>query len=192
MLGAICTAASSFAASADPMAGTVSEQAARTAEARALSAELATKLKAELEAALTAGGPVAALSVCNTVAPSIAGDLSAKFGGSVGRTALKVRNPANTPDAFEKKVLKQFITAAAAGADLTKLEHTEIIEENGSKTFRYMKAIPMAEKPCAACHGRSIDPAVLQKIKELYPADQATGFTPGELRGAFTISKPID
>ncbi|MDQ8208480.1 DUF3365 domain-containing protein [Coraliomargarita sp. SDUM461003] len=42
---------------------------------------------------------------------------------------------------------------------------------------------------CLACHGdpASIAPEVAQKIAQLYPADTATGFAVGELRGAFRV-----
>ncbi len=159
--------------------------------ARAMAVELASRLKGQLEAALAAGGAVSALEVCRTVAPAIAEEISAARGAQVARTALKVRNPHNAPDAFERGVLERFVTEAAAGADPAKLEHAEIVTENGERVLRYMKAIPMAEAPCAACHGRAIAPNVAQKIKELYPADKATGFAPGDIRGAFTIVRPM-
>jgi hypothetical protein len=31
----------------------------------------------------------------------------------------------------------------------------------------------------------------MQSIRDLYPEDQATGFSPGDIRGAFTILKPL-
>ncbi|RMG95091.1 MAG: DUF3365 domain-containing protein, partial [Candidatus Dadabacteria bacterium] len=34
-------------------------------------------------------------------------------------------------------------------------------------------------------------PGLAAKIRELYPEDRATGFRAGELRGAFTLSKPV-
>lgn len=52
----------------------------------------------------------------------------------------------------------------------------------------YLRAIPMKEQPCAACHGTSIAPEVQARIAALYPDDRATGFRPGELRGAIAIS----
>jgi hypothetical protein len=33
---------------------------------------------------------------------------------------------------------------------------------------------------------------VSQKLQQLYPQDQATGFKIGDIRGAFTISRKID
>lgn len=159
--------------------------------ARAISMDLAGKLKGRLEAALKEGGPQTALGVCKTVAPEIAAQVSEGFGGTVGRTALKVRNPKNAPDAFETDVLNRFVEEASAGADVSKLEHAEILEAGGERTFRYMKAIPMAAAPCSVCHGESVAPDLMQSIRDLYPEDRATGFRPGDIRGAFTILKPL-
>ncbi len=49
-----------------------------------------------------------------------------------------------------------------------------------------MKAIPIQE-PCMLCHGEVLSSAVKEKINDLYPQDQATGYTLGQIRGAFTI-----
>jgi hypothetical protein len=102
-----------------------------------------------------------------------------------------VRNPANAPDAFEKTVLLRFVDDVAKGADPAKLEHAEIVDADGRRLLRYMKAIPMAPAPCATCHGTDVAPDLLKSIRDLYPADQAVGFNAGEIRGAFTITKPL-
>lgn len=159
--------------------------------ARAASKELGEALKSQLVAALKSGGAISALSVCNTVAPSIAADISQQRSMQVGRTALKVRNTANAPDAFETRVLEDFAKKIAAGADAAILEYSETVMENGGSTFRYMKAIPMAAEPCAACHGTDVKPDVKAAVEQLYPQDQATGFKPGDLRGAFTIKQVL-
>ena len=161
------------------------------AKAKAAIKGFADKLRGELVGAMQSGGPVAAIETCRAVAPGIAKDASAPADGFViGRTALKVRNSQNKPDAFEKKVLEDFVAKIKGGADPATLEHTEEVEQNGVKHVRFMKAIPMAEAPCMACHGPSekIDPAAAAKIKQLYPSDEAVGFKPGELRGAFTVT----
>jgi hypothetical protein len=184
LLAAALTATEARAQSAAPAGEQVTA-------ARATAMALGGKLKAELEAALKSDGPVKALAVCKTVAPAIASDLAASSGGKVGRTALKVRNPANAPDAFEKAVLLRFVEDVAKGADPTKLEHAEIVDADGKRLLRYMKAIPMAPAPCATCHGTDVAPHLLRAIRDLYPADQAVGFKPGEIRGAFTITTPL-
>lgn len=159
--------------------------------ARAIAAELGSKLKSELSAALATSGPIPALAVCKTAAPAIAADLAASSGGKVGRTALKVRNKANAADAFETAVLMRFVDDAAKGADPASLEHAEIVDTGGRRSMRYMKAIPMAAAPCATCHGPAVSPDLLQAIRELYPADEAVGFKPGDIRGAITIELPL-
>lgn len=171
----------------DPMAG----DSERVREARAMSGKLGGELRAQLEAAMKAGGPASALAVCKMVVPGIGAVLSGSYGGKVGRTSLKVRNASNAPDAFELGVLERFVSEASKGADVMALEHSEVVEESGRREFRYMKAIPMADKPCAACHGTAVQADLLDSIRALYPEDQAIGFLPGEIRGAFTLRKPL-
>ncbi len=147
-------------------------------------------LKGNLESAMKEGGPLNALDVCHKVAPAIAKNQSEKHGLQIGRTSLKVRNPDNTPDEWERTVLEEFERRNADGERVANLSKTVVVEENGQKTFRFMKAIPVGEV-CLKCHGENIDPAVAAKISELYPQDQARGYKLGELRGAFTIKKAM-
>ncbi len=167
-------------------------QAARIAKAREAIKGLGEGLKEKLLGAMKEGGPVAALDVCKVEAPKIAAERSAAAGLEVGRTALKVRNPANAPSETERKVLEDFAKQIAGGADSAKLEHVAVVEEGGKKSFLYMKPIMTAGKPCLACHGSELDPAVAAKIKELYPSDQATGFNAGDLRGAFVVTGKVE
>lgn len=164
---------------------------AELAAARAAAKDLGDTLKGQLVAAIKSGGPQSAVGVCRTIAPAIAEEASEAHGIDVGRTALKVRNPANAPDAFERRVLEDFASRIASGADPAALEHAEVVSENGETLLRYMKAIPMAAEPCLACHGSDIDPDLKAEIARLYPDDQATGFKPGELRGAFTVRRKM-
>jgi hypothetical protein len=161
------------------------------AKARGAIKGLGEALKEKLGAAMKEGGPAKAIDVCNTAAMPITDDQGKAAGVKIGRTALKVRNEKNAPDAFEKRVLEKFIEQLKAGADVAKLDYAETVTENGVKTFRYMKPIPMLEKPCATCHGATIAPELKAEIDKRYPKDAATGFAPGELRGAFTVSETL-
>lgn len=172
--------------------GSTAETDAGIAKARLAISELAASLKESLVKALDAGGPIAALPVCKSIAPEAAASASQTHGLTVRRTALRVRNPDNTPDDFERRVLEEFVSQTARGSDPEKLEHVEIVSDGSGRTLRFMKPIVMAEKPCAACHGKAIAPEVLGTVKSLYPADAATGFAPGEIRGAFSVSMPIE
>lgn len=164
---------------------------AELAVARAATKDLGERLRSELVAALKAGGPSVALGVCRTIAPAIAEEASQSHGLEVGRTALKVRNPDNAPDAFERRVLEDFVRKIGDGADPAALDHAEVIAGNGETLFRYMRAIPTAAEPCLACHGSNIEAGLKAEILELYPDDQATGFEAGELRGAFTVTRKM-
>jgi hypothetical protein len=151
---------------------------------RAASKALFDALGGELQAAMKAGGPVNAIQVCNTKAPDIARDVSAKQNLAIGRTSLKLRNEKNAPDAWEAKVLELFELRKKNGEAPATLEFYEAV----GGEFRYMKAIAIPEgAPCLACHGVKIDEKVQAKLKELYPKDKATGYSTGDLRGAFTV-----
>ena len=161
------------------------------AEARAITKSFAMSLKAELIGAMKSGGPVKAMGVCNMKAQDITADASEKSNWRVARTSLKLRNPANEPDSWEIKVLEEFEKKRAAGADPKTLEHFEVTTYEDKKSFRYMKAIPTGG-PCISCHGgNNVKPEVEALIKDLYPDDKARGFQKGDLRGAFTLVKPL-
>lgn len=166
---------------------TASDDALRE-QARAGTKALGGALKQELQKAIQTGGPVAAIEVCNEKAPRIAATLSDEKQMTIGRTALRVRNPNNAPDAWEKTQLEAFNKRLLAGEPVETMETHTI--QNG--TFRYMKAIPM-QAMCASCHGDTSQmPETLKKrIAALYPNDQATGFSPADVRGAFTVSIPV-
>lgn len=149
-----------------------------------------TDLKQELMAAIQEGGPANAISVCGRAAPGISTQLSERSGWAVGRTALRVRNPRNAPSLQERAVLLRFKERAQAGEDLAGMEHTTVAGEGDGRYLHYMKAIPTAEL-CTTCHGSNVDPDLLRTIRTAYPQDAATGFEPGELRGAFTFVKPL-
>lgn len=180
-----------FATAAAFVAAAHAEDTTPLSEARAAVKGLAENLKPALVAALESGGPVAAIDACRQAAPTIAAEQSAAHGLRVGRTALKVRNVANEPDAWEVKVLEDFAAKMKAGAAPATLEVSETVAVGGEKYFRYMKAIPMEAKPCALCHGTEVKAEVAAEIAKRYPQDKAVGFVPGELRGAFTVTKVL-
>lgn len=159
-------------------------------ESRAAIKGFGAGLKGELVAAMEAGGPEHAIGVCNMVAPGIAAERSIEYRGRVGRTSLKRRNPANAPDGWERAVLENFEARKASGEDVKAIDHAEIVTENGQRIFRYMKAIPTAQV-CTNCHGVDLKPAVAAMIDDLYPTDEARGFSVGDIRGGFTLRKVL-
>lgn len=157
---------------------------------RALADQLMSEMKAELGQAMQQGGPVAAIEVCRTRAPEIAARLSSSSGASVGRTALRLRNPANAPDDLERAVMAGFATELSKASPpgeppeaVMEFRSTQGIER------RYMRAIVM-QPVCLTCHGATIAPEVAAAIASEYPLDAATGFESGQLRGAVTVRWP--
>jgi len=158
-------------------------------EARKIIKQFATQLKGELKKAMKEGGPVNAISVCKDKAPKIADDISASSGWYVARTSLKPRATANNPLPWERKIMTEFEAKKSAGADPKTLDYSDVVEEDGKKVFRYMKAIPTG-KVCLNCHGGdNVKPEVVMRLKSLYPSDQARGFKEGDIRGAFVLKK---
>ncbi len=160
-------------------------------EARGLAKTYVSELKGALLTAIEEGGAPHAIEVCGAKAPGIATAVSSESGWAVGRTALRVRNPRNAPSPEERAVLMRFLARAAAGEDPKTMEYAAVVETGGQTYFHYMKAIPTGEV-CLTCHGGKIDPETAKAIRARYPADAATGFALGELRGAFTFVRPLD
>ncbi|MEO5337182.1 MAG: DUF3365 domain-containing protein [Magnetospirillum sp. WYHS-4] len=168
------------------------ESLARAQESRAAIKEFGEALRGKLVSALESGGPVNAIDVCHSTAAQIAADISQKKGWKVARTSLKARNPKNAPDAWEKQVLVKFEKRKAAGEDPATMEDYAVLsDKKGGKVFRYMKAIPTAEKPCKTCHGGKLAADVDAAIKKHYPKDKARGYESGDIRGAFTVTQPV-
>lgn len=161
-------------------------------EARGVASGIPPKLLAVLEEEIKKGGPEGAIGVCREKAPEMAKAASAQTGWAIRRVSLGNRNPKAVPDAWERAVLEDFDRRAAAGESPATLEKGEVVAEGGVKSYRYMKALPTLDL-CVKCHGpaEGLSPAVKEKLAALYPQDKATGYTPGKIRGAMTIRKPL-
>jgi hypothetical protein len=159
-------------------------------KARNLAIQMGIQLKTQLKNAIESGGPSHAITVCNIQAPQIAEALSTD-GWQVGRTSIKLRNPGNKPDAWERSILLAFRQQLAEGTPVANLQSSMIESSNGVTRYRFMKAIPV-DGVCLVCHGDTIAKDVQAVLAEKYPMDAATGYKPGELRGAFTVSKILE
>ena len=163
-------------------------QDAWIAEARQQADRLGGALQQTLRDTIMAQGVEAGIDVCHVEAPEIAARLSSEV-WDVGRTALRLRNPDNAPTAWQhQQLLVMQETPVQEGRPV---EAMRVVEQEGGHVFEYLRAIPMQEA-CMACHGPAIDEAVLQTIARRYPDDEATGFLPGELRGAFVVRRAFE
>lgn len=154
------------------------------AKARALAEDGAARLMQalfeELMSALQAGPPEEALGVCADRAQQLTQTIESETGVRVRRTSLRVRNPLNAPDAYERAWLEKAERSKATEA------HAEVVEtRDGGYELRYLSPIRVA-KLCLPCHGDELMPAVREAVRSRYPADQATGYQAGDLRGAIS------
>lgn len=157
----------------------------RLAESRKLSGTLGTELRDALMTAMKTDGPAGAIDVCRVEAPAIAGRIG-RPDVRVGRTAARVRNPDNAADTEQRRVLQDFERRLAAGEVPDMIEQFDQTYRGGA---RYMKAI-VTQPMCLACHGPSLAPEVASIVRARYPDDQAVGYAPGSLRGAFVVEWP--
>lgn len=179
------------------LAATPATQAADTPklaeDARSTALAMQKELGGKLMKELQAKGAEGAIAVCSTIAPNAALEISRAKGWKVSRVSLKPRNALLGPaDAWEQKVLMDFDARAAKGENPGALEHFEVVDEPAGRAFRYMKALPVAPL-CVNCHGASdaLAPAIREQLAKDYPSDRATGYTPGQIRGAITIRRPL-
>jgi len=153
-------------------------------------AEAFAKLSGALAEAIAKGGPASALSVCSEQAPQIAKEVGEAHGVALRRASTKPRNPKNTADDVEKKVLAAF---AEAMAKKEAPKPQTITNADGSASF--FAPIVLGNPLCLQCHGapeKDIAPETLAAIQKLYPEDKATGFELGDLRGLWRVTFPAD
>lgn len=173
------------AATAPPDKAVLSEQAKNAIKTYGGS------LKAELQTAMQSGGPLNAIGACQLKAPEIAKTVSESEKLQISRVSLRNRNPVmGMPNEWQTQVLNDFEARKVKGEALESLVYSELVENGGKQEYRFMKAIP-TEAMCLTCHGSEISPAVMTRLKELYPQDKATGFKEGDLRGAFVVVKNL-
>lgn len=154
------------------------EQQAQLARAKAAQGELFQRLLRELTGAMDSGSPASAISVCRDQAPQIAKEVSETTGLKIGRTSFRLRNPKNVPPAWASGLVEEKVAVPAFVQ----------LEGDGLGVLLPIQTAP----PCLTCHGEteSLAEDVREAISKAYPADQATGFSAGDLRGWFWIEVP--
>ena len=156
------------------------------AAADALTAELAGTLGEELQR----GGPAAAIGVCSEVAQAVAAAHS-RQGLAVRRVSLRLRNPADRPDDFERARLESWEQGQRSGDTATEI--VEVTAAGAGRELRYLRPIFIASV-CLKCHGEptGLDPEVRRLLDKIYPEDQAVGYRVGDLRGAVSVRVALD
>ncbi len=148
------------------------------ARARAAAESLRGQLLSAVEAAVAARGVAGAVDVCRTAAPALTAVASTPS-LTIGRTSVRLRNPANAARPWVQPLLDDLMKARP--------------EERGPRTVvldgdALGVVLPIATgRPCLQCHGVDVAPDVRAALAKHYPKDQATGFREGDLRGVFWV-----
>lgn len=166
--------------------------ASAVATGKATAETLVRTLTAEMGAALGRGGPAAAVEFCQISAQGLTAGVAA--GGEptvigVKRTSLKVRNPANAPDAAESAALERVRASIARGEPPPELLLQRVEPPGAPDEIRFYRPLKVAAT-CLACHG---DPAAFpaelrETLARRYPRDAATGYQLDGWRGLLRVS----
>lgn len=155
----------------------------RLTETQAAVAKLAGTVRGRLQAAMAEGGPVAAVSACADDAQALTAQVSHDTGAALGRSSLRLRNPANAPPAWVAAWLTEQGERPAAGVEgFARVEGSNV---------RVLKPVAV-EAVCVTCHGPpdQIPAEVRAILAERYPQDAATGYAVGDLRGVAWAELP--
>lgn len=149
--------------------------------------DLGSLLQQLLGEELKRGGFEGAVKSCAESAQAVTEEFGKEREVDIRRVSLKYRNPKDQPDEYEAARLKAWEASLAAGGKLP-AEHVETVTENGRRYLRYMKPIAI-QGMCLSCHGprEKLAPEVREVLDARYPRDKATGYSAGQLRGAFTV-----
>ena len=108
---------------------------------------------------------------------------------AVRHTSLRLRNPANAPDAADLSALDLIKQKLDNGDDVPHLLVQKLTTPGQPVEWRVYQPLGLA-KQCVVCHGPAdeIEPAVSAALKAKYPGDKATDYSTGDWRGIFRIS----
>jgi len=187
ILGGSCSRETPKPAPALPPQSTVSTQENHVALARGrrITAQAFGLLSTNLLRAIEQHGVSNALPYCSAQAIPLTSLVAATNDVSLRRVSHKARNPANRANDAEQALLTQLQADLNAGRSLQ-----PTVVGTGSETVTFYAPIVISNALCLKCHGRPEDDIALENlvtIRRLYPADAATGFKLGDLRGLWRI-----
>ena len=179
------------AASNDPGSAPDVQQAEQTA--RNATQKLTATLLGAVQRAMKEGGPAHAVRVCAGKAQELTDEVADEYSVEMRRVTEKPRNPLDSPDSYERRVLARFEAQAKEGRLDATTVHTEVVTVDDGRALRFLKPLTI-KKPCLACHGsgEQISAEVAAVLQERYPADRATGYATGDLRGAISVTVPLE
>lgn len=141
-------------------------------------------LMSKVSSIISAKGTVEAIEYCSEHALAITDSLSKAEGVHISRVSHRNRNPSNAANDRESELIEKYLAQLQGGVTLEPV----IVSDRGK--YVYYSPILITVPACLKCHGNpgsDIEPAVAEVLRERYPADKATGFGLGELRGMFRV-----
>lgn len=193
LIGLLAGCSTAVAPPSPPPGPVTGVDAAPTPQKRAQAAAqaFASALRGQLQAQVTEVGPAGALAFCKREAPRIAADIQDRHRVRLGRVPVsgRLRNPANAPGDWQAGMLAEVVARARAGEPPDALTVVQTQDLPQGVALRMGKAIAI-EPACLACHGTQLAEPVRAALAKHYPADTATGFAVGELRGMLWVEVP--
>lgn len=149
------------------------------------STALVQKLGSEVKAIMQKDGPVEAVNFCSKNAILLTHAVSKSHGVKMKRVTLQQRNPLNHPTPDEIEIMNAWIGAMA------KAQQPHAVLTKTSAGFTYYKPLVINNDVCLKCHGAvDYSTPLGQALKASYPADSATGYKMGDLRGMIVVDIP--
>ncbi len=138
----------------------------------------------EVTRAMATGGPSGAIAVCHQSSAAVIERVKREKGFDLGRTSDRLRNPTNLPKPWAAAIVKKYAGARARSIDGF---YVDLGDRIG--VIRPVEELEI----CAGCHGPAdrLEPHVRKELAERYPADHATGFKTGDIRGWLWAEVPI-
>ncbi|MBS0664677.1 MAG: DUF3365 domain-containing protein [Verrucomicrobia bacterium] len=186
-----------FTRAADPVPGTrfVPAEDPAVAEIRQIGDKALTRLGVELQReignAMAKDGAEAAVDIAHLKSVKVVNGMLAGMARVTAfkLTSLKLRNPANAPDAIDQQALDYLRQQMENGDAPSSLLIQRIESPGGAPEWRLYKPLGVTPK-CASCHGdpAEMPPGLRTKLEINYPADKANGYVPGEWRGVIRVT----
>lgn len=156
---------------------------------RAIAAQAFALLSTNLAQAIAAGGITNALPYCSERAYPLTSLVAASNQVALSRITHRPRNATNQVRDDELEVLRSFQLALDRGET-----PAPVVRQLRPESVMFYAPIVITNPLCLQCHGvpgQDITPEVIALVQRLYPADQATGFKLGDLRGAWRMDIPV-
>lgn len=142
-------------------------------------------LSSQLGKAIADAGFTNAIQFCSVHGITLTTSVGTTNKVVLRRVTHRPRNPMNRADTNELAIIRRLEQKQSDG-----IPPGPLVSSRGPDVITYYAPIVLNLPLCLNCHGEpgtDIQPEVVAAINEIYPADEATGFASGELRGLWRV-----